>query len=99
MKKLVQAGIISLALTIPATAEEWFISHLGPEPCVPLADIDITNPNNRLYYHGGQLHTPVDLQNWLRSIGRKVQHYEERTNGINSDIHAEIQSQQIQGSV
>jgi hypothetical protein len=99
MKKLLQAGLMSLAMTIPAAAEEWFISHLGPEPCVPLADIDITNPYNRLYYRGGQLHTPVDLQNWLLSIGEKVQHYEERTNGINSMVTFQVSSPNNSGYV
>lgn len=43
----------------PANATEWYVSHVGAEPCVPLSDI---GPHfERLYYGTGDLHTPEDF--------------------------------------
>lgn len=38
----------------------WYISHFGPETCVPLDDIDIAS-GQRLYYGAGSLRSPEDF--------------------------------------
>jgi hypothetical protein len=58
MKRL----LLTMAIAVlPFTGAEarWYIAHLGPEPCVPVDDI---NDNfERVYYGAGTMRVPEDV--------------------------------------
>jgi hypothetical protein len=73
MIRSVAAGLIistMCAISSPADAR-WYISHAGPEACVPIDDID-PNDLTRLYYGAGQMHTPDDFVSAMRSMGMRI---------------------------
>jgi hypothetical protein len=64
------------AISSPADAR-WYISHVGAETCVPIDNLDPSNPFTRLYYGAGEMRTPDDFLNTVRSMGMQIR--EEKT--------------------
>lgn len=64
-------GICLALASVPAqAADQYFVGHMGAETCVPLNDV--TSDFRRVYYGGGDLHTPGDYEAGLRSVGLSV---------------------------
>jgi hypothetical protein len=69
MGRLLAAAAVSCAICawVAAAAERWYVGHVGPEICVPLDDLD--DSMQRLYYGGGQMHTPADFVAHFAAMG------------------------------
>ena len=48
----------------------WYVAHLGPEACVPLADIG--PDGSRLYYGAGGMRSPSDFADAMRRTGMVI---------------------------
>jgi hypothetical protein len=67
IKPLLLAATVAFGMIGTAHAR-WYIIHWGAEPCVPLDDVD-TMGYGRLHYGSGQIKTPDDYAQWLKSTG------------------------------
>jgi len=70
-KSLLTATTLLIGLAaIPSNAgerERWYISHVGPEACVPIENIG--DNGERLYYGAGQFQTLEDFVRHVKSQG------------------------------
>ena len=69
MKTLLLTATIlgSLAGTAIAKTPVWYVAHLGPDSCVPLADVG--EDFQRIYYGGGTMRTPDDYVQSMHGLG------------------------------
>jgi hypothetical protein len=63
----------------PATPrpKRWYFARFGAEPCVPIDDVDFI-ANKRLYYGGGDLHTPQQVEAAFEGVGFQVKNVREK---------------------
>lgn len=69
-RELLLAAALSCAICdwMPAAAAgRWYVGHSGSQPCVPLDDLG--DNMQRLYYGGGQMHTPADFVAHFAAMG------------------------------
>jgi hypothetical protein len=84
--KTIKVFLVAMALALSvghARAEDWYMAHVGQEICVPVDDLSVETPGQRLYYHGGDLHTPEDVKRFFAAMGARIedQSYSDQANG------------------
>lgn len=70
-----------VALSVPAAhAEDWYIGHMGSEPCVAVSDIG--DNFERLYYGAGTMTTPMDVASSFQRLGATIKPFPLKQKGV-----------------
>ena len=70
MRNILLAGAFVALSVSAARAENWYIAHLGSEPCVAVGNIG--DDFHRVFYSTGSMRTPIDVAAKLRRMGAEI---------------------------